>query len=72
MPSDFCADADNPRPPHTTAELAALSQVGPKAISRWAHDGRIRALVTPGGRRRRDGGAVLEPLTYVPTQRSGD
>lgn len=34
------------------SEVAALFRVDPKTVTRWAVQGRVTALVTPGGRRR--------------------
>jgi excisionase family DNA binding protein len=36
----------------TPAEVAALFGVGPKTVARWAADGRIGSVRTPGGHRR--------------------
>jgi excisionase family DNA binding protein len=34
----------------TPAELASLFRVNKKTVTRWAAGGRIRAVITPGGR----------------------
>lgn len=36
----------------TPAQAARLLHVSPKTIARWAHQGRLACLVTPGGHRR--------------------
>lgn len=33
-------------------EVAALFRVDPKTVTRWAQDGRIKSIRTPGGHRR--------------------
>lgn len=33
----------------TPGEVAALLRVDPKTVSRWANDGRINRVKTPGG-----------------------
>lgn len=38
----------------TSAEVAELFQVDPKTVTRWAQQGKIESIVTPGGRRRFD------------------
>ncbi|WP_068925076.1 helix-turn-helix domain-containing protein [Planobispora rosea] len=42
-----------PEPLLTVRELAAVFRVDPRTIQRWAKAGRIKAVVTPGGRLRR-------------------
>ena len=37
----------------TPGEVATLFRVNPKTVSRWAAAGRITAIKTPGGHRRR-------------------
>jgi excisionase family DNA binding protein len=36
----------------TPGEVARLFRVDPKTVSRWARDGRIPSIRTPGGHRR--------------------
>lgn len=36
----------------TPGEAAALFRVDPKSVARWAQEGRIGAIKTPGGHRR--------------------
>lgn len=36
----------------TSGEVAELMRVDPKTVTRWAKDGRIPAIKTPGGRPR--------------------
>src|SRR5712692_3688409 len=36
----------------TTAQVAALFQVGPQTVWRWTKRGKLTALQTPGGQRR--------------------
>jgi len=36
----------------TPAEVAALFRVDPKTVTRWANDGKLTSLRTPGGHRR--------------------
>lgn len=43
---------DDGDPLLTPAEVADLFRVGPKTVTRWAGDGRIDSLLTPGGHRR--------------------
>lgn len=33
-------------------EVAVLFRVGPKTVTRWAGDGKIESVMTPGGHRR--------------------
>jgi len=37
---------------YTRAEVAKLFEVAPNTASRWARDGRLPCVRTPGGRRR--------------------
>lgn len=43
----------------TPGELARLLHVNPKTITRWCREGKIAAVVTPGGHRRFPRAAVL-------------
>lgn len=36
----------------TPGEVAAILRVDPRTVTRWAHDGRIAAITTPGGHHR--------------------
>ena len=36
----------------TSVEVAALFRVGTKTVGRWAKDGKIEHILTPGNRRR--------------------
>lgn len=48
------------------AEVAALFRVDPKTVTRWAKQGRVSAVMTPGGHRRyreTEIRALLEGLT---------
>ena len=36
----------------TPAEVAALFRVDPQTVTRWAKQGRLTSIRTPGGRRR--------------------
>jgi len=36
----------------TPAEVATLLRVDPKTVTRWANDGKLTSLRTPGGHRR--------------------
>ena len=54
------------------SEVAALLRVDPKTVTRWAQDGRIASIRTPGGHRRyrrSDVDMVLAGLYEAP---SGD
>lgn len=42
----------DPDPLLTPGEVAAMFRVDPKTVSRWAADGRIDSIRTPGGHRR--------------------
>lgn len=46
----------------TPGEVARLFHVEPKTVSRWARDGKIPFIMTPGGHRRYSQRAVLEML----------
>ncbi len=43
----------------TPAELARMLHVNPKTVTRWCREGRLAAVVTPGGHRRFPLAAVL-------------
>lgn len=36
----------------TSSEVARLFRVDPKTVSRWASEGKIRRILTPGGHNR--------------------
>jgi len=36
----------------TPAEVALAFNVNPKTVTRWAHEGRLSSVFTPGGHRR--------------------
>lgn len=36
----------------TTGDIARLFRVDPKTVTRWANEGRIASIRTPGGHRR--------------------
>lgn len=38
----------------TPAEVAIMFRVDPKTVTRWANDGRLTTIRTPGGHRRYD------------------
>lgn len=46
----------------TPAEVARAFSVDPKTVSRWAKDGKLRAVRTPGGHRRFSAAQVYELL----------
>ncbi|MET8145686.1 BldC family transcriptional regulator [Sphaerisporangium sp. NPDC005288] len=56
----------------TSAEVAAVFRVDPKTIARWAREGRIAGIRTPGGRliryRESDVRAALEVSVTVPEE----
>ena len=60
----YRSQPDGARPLLTTAEVAVLFNVGWKTVSRWARDGRLSAIRTPGGQRRFDEGEVRELLRF--------
>ncbi len=43
----------------TPGELARVLHVNPKTVTRWCREGRLAAVVTPGGHRRFPLAAVL-------------
>lgn len=65
-----------PDPPKAlrTAQVAALLQVSPKTVNRWAKDGRLIPTVkTLGGHRRWEEAkirALLDELTHTPQERT--
>lgn len=36
----------------TPAEVAEMFRVDPKTVTRWAHQGRLKSINTPGGHKR--------------------
>jgi excisionase family DNA binding protein len=46
------------------ADVAALFRVGPKTVGRWADEGRLRSIRTPGGHRRFFADNVYACLTW--------
>lgn len=44
----------------TPAEVAQMLRVDPKTVTRWARDGRLRSIRTPGGHRRYSAAQVGE------------
>ncbi len=46
----------------TPAEVGELFRVGPKTVTRWAGDGKIESLTTPGGHKRFRESVVLALL----------
>lgn len=65
-----------PRPLLTPAEVAAMFRVDPKTVTRWAKDGRLSSIRTPGGHRRYEESevrALLEGRRHDPrSARTGD
>ncbi len=47
----------------TTGEVARLFRVDPKTVCRWADQGRLPAIRTPGGQRRVPAGFVHRHLS---------
>ena len=48
----------------TPSEVARLFRVDPKTVTRWANEGRLSSIKTPGGHRRyrrSDVNALLKP-----------
>lgn len=63
---------DEGDPLMTPAEVAELFRVDPKTVTRWAGDGRIDSLLTPGGHRRFRESVVRELLksgAQIPKQK---
>jgi excisionase family DNA binding protein len=50
----------------TPAEVAALFRVDPKTISRWALQGWLESIKTPGGHRRFRESVILALITTKP------
>ena len=48
----------------TPAEVANLFHVDPKTVSRWAKDGKLDSIRTPGGHRRYDAETVRAMLRF--------
>jgi excisionase family DNA binding protein len=46
----------------TPGEVARLFHVDPKTVNRWAHQGKITGICTPGGHRRYSEASVLALL----------
>lgn len=46
----------------TRAEVALIFRVDPKTVTRWAAEGRLRSVRTPGGQRRYRESEVLALL----------
>lgn len=44
--------AEGPQKFWTPGEVARLFRVDPKTVTRWAKDGKLSAITTPGGHRR--------------------
>lgn len=51
-----------PEPLLTVKEVASVYRVEPRTIQRWAKTGRLKVVVTPGGRLRRFRSADVEAL----------
>ncbi len=67
--ADACLIAE---PLLTSKELAAVFRVDPKTVARWAREGRIAGIRTPGGRliryRESEVRAALEVSAALPVQ----
>lgn len=61
-------DTNTPDPLLTPAEVAALFQVDPKTVSRWADRGMLATVRTLGGHRRFRESDVLAALTTTTDQ----
>lgn len=44
----------------TRAEVAKMFEVAPNTVSRWAREGKLPCVLTPGGRRRYPRGVTRE------------
>lgn len=53
---------DDADPLFTPAEVAAIFRVDPKTVTRWANDGRLPFILTPGGHHRFHTSAVNKVL----------
>lgn len=58
----FAADVLEGDPLVTPADVAALFRVGPKTVTRWANQGHLPSIRTPGGHVRFRQSAVREFL----------
>ena len=56
----------------TPGEVARMFRVDPKTVGRWARQGRLTAIRTPGGDRRYRAAEVREFLNWPDTGRDGD
>ena len=61
--------AAEPEPLLTPAEVAKMFRVDPKTVTRWAHQGKLASIRTPGGHRRYRETEVRAFLAGVPVQR---
>jgi excisionase family DNA binding protein len=55
QPDETTKRDDRPKSPDvllTTAEVAMMFRVDPNTVSRWASQGKLSAIRTPGGHRR--------------------
>lgn len=50
----------------TPKQVAALFQVDPRTVQRWAKAGRIKSVPTPGGRLKRFRASDVEALLSAP------
>ena len=46
----------------TPGEVAVMFRVDPKTVTRWARDGRLSSVRTPGGHRRYDAAQISRML----------
>lgn len=56
----------------TTGDVADLFAVDPKTVTRWAKDGKLPYLTTPGGHRRFSEDLILEYIRVNHVVRQGD
>jgi len=61
-----------PEPLLTVRELASVYRVDPRTIQRWAKNGRLKAVPTPGGRLKRFRAADVEALLTDPTENENE